>query len=142
MGPEPTFTSPESRCQRAAHCRKQRRKKYLKATKTGLTQGESSKRIKIQHLRANSTGSTEKRVTQKGEKSCLRVTKTDSTEVAHNNRNKPRGHHQRLHKMRASKKGSRMKPEVESPKNEGQKAKPMQIKTKTPQHIAICLGHM
>merc|ERR1712001_465692 len=75
---------------------------------------------KILHLRANSTGSTEKRVTQKGSKSCLRVTKTDSTEeahsinqsstsrsttptspkkrVAHRNRNKPRGHHQRLHK--------------------------------------------
>ena len=43
-----------------------KKKKYLKSTKTGLTQRESSKRIKIQHLRANSIGSTEKRVTQKG----------------------------------------------------------------------------
>merc|ERR1712141_338113 len=83
---------------------------------------------KEEHRKENSTPQGQQyrlysmRVTQKGEKSCLRVTKTDSTEAEHSNRNKPRGHRQRLHKMRAPKKESRMKPEVESSKNEGQKA--------------------
>merc|ERR1712055_811660 len=76
-----------------------------------------------QHLEVNNTDFTYKESSTQQQKQASRSPPTTS-------------------QNESTQKGSRMKPEVESSKNEGQKAKPMQIKKKNPQHIAICLGHM
>merc|ERR1712001_740899 len=65
-----------------------------------------------QHLGVNNTDFTKKRVAQQQKQASRSPTTTSQNE--------------------STQKGSRMKPEVESSKNEGQKAKPKQIKKKTP----------
>merc|ERR1712001_135115 len=65
-----------------------------------------------QHLGVNNADFTKKRVAQQQKQASRSPPTTSQNE--------------------STQKGSRMKPEVESSKNEGQKAKPMQIKKKTP----------